>query len=257
MKTKSILLLLFISISYFSNAQFNTQLLPCTTPTITITGATEICQGSSVALCAGGGTNYKWSSGETTSCVTLPPPPMSFTIGVRVSNPPCYKDTTITIIVDTMPQVRVQGALLCHGDSTELHAIGGYTYLWNNGATTDSILGILDSTYYVTVSKGACTKDSFKVTVIRWCTGIPIISNQIIENLSSNPCSSTLNITFEAPSNLSTIQIMDITGRVLLTDHCTLTTDHFPIDVSSLSPGMYVLRINSGSGTEVKKFIKE
>ncbi len=72
-----------------------------------------------------------------------------------------------------------------------------------------------------------------------------------------NPCSTTLTIDFETPSNLSSIQIMDITGRVLLTDHCLLTTDHYSIDVSALVPGMYFLRINSGSATEVKKFIKE
>jgi hypothetical protein len=76
-------------------------------------------------------------------------------------------------------------------------------------------------------------------------------------NIYPNPCSNILNIDFENESGLSSIQILDITGRVLFTDHFKLTIDHFSIDVSALNPGMYFIRLKSHAGTEVKKFIKE
>ncbi len=72
-----------------------------------------------------------------------------------------------------------------------------------------------------------------------------------------NPCSTTLNIDLKNQPNLSSLQITDITGRVLITYHCQHITEHYSIDVSSLSSGMYFLRLNSSTGTEVKKFIKE
>jgi hypothetical protein len=75
--------------------------------------------------------------------------------------------------------------------------------------------------------------------------------------LSPNPCTTTLNIDFETQPNLSSIQITDITGRVRLTYNLQLTTYDFPINISALAPGMYFIRINSISGTEVRKFIKE
>lgn len=257
MKTNTIfLLLLLISIPWFSSAQPALTVSPCTTPTVTIIGSTEICQGSATVICATGGTKYNWGNGDTTSCITVSPP-TSITMTVEVSNPPCFKDTGFTILVDTMPHIRVTGDLLCHGDSTILHAYGGYTYLWSTGATTDSILGILDSTYYLTVTKGYCSVDSFKVTVTRGCLGIPNISNEIVGSISPNPCSNILNINLENQTDLSSIQIMDITGRVLVTDYCQLTTDHYTIDVSSLTPSMYFLRFSSGTGMVMKKFIKK
>jgi hypothetical protein len=257
MRAKNILFIIaFIIITGILNGQTIHNLPPCTTPVVYLSGATNLCQGSTTTICATGGTTYHWSTGATSSCINVRPP-ASITYTVEVSNLPCFKDTTFTIIVDTMPNVRITGDSVCSGDSTILHAYGGYAYFWSTGATNDSILGKLDSTYYVTVAKGACSKDSTKIKVIRWCTGIQTFSNQSATSISPNPCTTTLNIDFETRLNLSSIQITDITGRVLLTDHCQLTTDHFPTDVSALSPGMYFIRINSGSGTEVKKFIKE
>jgi len=42
-------------------------------PTVTIVGNTEVCAGASTTLTASGGTNYKWSNGETTSTITVNP----------------------------------------------------------------------------------------------------------------------------------------------------------------------------------------
>ena len=140
-------------------------------PAVYFSGATNLCQGSTTTICATGGTQYHWSTGQTTSCVNVKPP-ASITYTVLVSSGACYKDTTFTIIVDTMPNVKFIGdTAICKGDSTDIHVKGGYTYLWNTGSTADSIhvVGVYPSTYYytyyVTVTKGACSKDSAKITV--------------------------------------------------------------------------------------------
>ncbi len=140
-------------------------------PAVYFSGASNLCQGSTTTICATGGTQYHWSYGETTSCINVKPP-ASITYTVQVSDGACFKDTTFTIIVDSMPNVKFSGdTSICTGDSTTLKVKGGLTYLWTTGSTADSIhiiggypVGGL-YTYYVTVTKGACSKDSAEITV--------------------------------------------------------------------------------------------
>lgn len=138
-------------------------------PVVRFSGATNLCQGSTTTICATGGTQYHWSTGQSTSCVNVKPW-ADITYTVQVRNGACFKDTTFTIMVDTMPNVKFKGdTSICTGDSTTIYASGGYTYLWTTGSTADSIangypLGGL-YTYYVTVTKGACSKDSSKIVV--------------------------------------------------------------------------------------------
>ncbi len=140
-------------------------------PAVYFSGATNLCQGSTTTICATGGSQYHWSTGQTSSCVNVKPP-ASITYTVQVRKGACFKDTTFTIIVDTMPNVKFKGdTSICTGDSTTIYASGGYTYLWTTGTTADSIhiiggypiSGLYN--YYVTVTKGACSKDSAKITV--------------------------------------------------------------------------------------------
>ncbi len=94
-------------------------------------------------------------------------------------------------------------------------------------------------------------------------TSKEIRNNQNAISIFPNPCTNTLNIDFASPAKalakegIFTLQITDITGRVLFTDHCHLCTDHCALDVSSLARGLYFLRLNLDNGMEVKKFIKE
>jgi gliding motility-associated-like protein len=146
-------------------------------PAVVFTGATNLCSGASTTICAFGGDQYHWSTGQTTSCVNvIPPASITYTVGVWLGA--CPLDTTFTIIVDTMPKVKFSGdTSICAGDSTTIHVQNGfdYTYLWNTGATADSIVvGSLKNgpplvpgkyTYYLTVTKGACSKDSEQIVV--------------------------------------------------------------------------------------------
>jgi len=148
-------------------------------PTVIFTGATNLCQYSSTTICAFGGDQYHWSyENKTSSCINVVPP-ASITYTLGVFSGACYVDTTFTIIVDTMPTVRFKGdTSICSGDSTIIYVVPGYdyTYLWNTGSTADSVIvGSLKNggtpilpgkyIYYLTVTKGACSKDSEQIAV--------------------------------------------------------------------------------------------
>lgn len=136
---------------------------------------------------------------------------------------------------------------------------GKYVYLGGDKESTvifgsDTLEGFGFAEYpFVARWKGDC--DKIETTIKEITTSQELIS------LYPNPCSAILNINFSSQLNIQNptfkIDIIDITGRVLSTYHLPLIAYDFPIDVSLLSPGMYFIRINSGSGAEVKKFIKD
>ncbi len=137
-------------------------------PIISLSGKDSVCAGNSTIISASGGVSYLWSTGATTSSVSVKPTKDSI-YTVKVSNSACSKDTSIKVIVNPLPIVSLSGNnLLCAGDSTTLVASGGISYLWSTGATTSSINVKPSSTitYTTAVSNGTCVKDtSIKVTV--------------------------------------------------------------------------------------------
>ena len=64
-----------------------------------------------------------------------------------------------------------------------------------------------------------------------------------------NPATDVLNIEGE---NIQQVQICDMLGKTVLNN--SITDNH--IDISSLDDGFYLVRVTSGQGVAVKKFIK-
>lgn len=97
-----------------------------------------------------------WSTGDTTSSITVKPTQTTLYKVVRTIGSQVCRDS-ITITVNDMKTLLQPVANIC-GDSTVLDAGPGFnTYLWNTGSATQSIVTKQNGTYSVTVSKGACT----------------------------------------------------------------------------------------------------
>ena len=70
-----------------------------------------------------------------------------------------------------------------------------------------------------------------------------------------NPTKNVVNIT-NSSSQISTIEITDLNGRVVKQNNFSNTTDA-QINISDLSTGVYMMKIISDNGTTTKKIIKE
>ncbi len=137
-------------------------------PTITITGNNTLCNGDSTILTAGGGTNYSWSTSDTTSVINVNP---SSTTTYNVTGTDangCSNVNQITVTVITPPTAAITGtSTICFGSSVVLTASGGGSYFWNTGDTTTTInVSPTDTTSYTLIASIGSCSDTTTYTVI-------------------------------------------------------------------------------------------
>ncbi|MCB9234254.1 MAG: M4 family metallopeptidase [Bacteroidia bacterium] len=138
------------------------------TANITASGPTTFCDGGSVVLTATGGTSFLWSNGATTSSITST---QSGNYSVTVTNANgCSATSAATPVTVNQPvpaTITANGPLaFCDGESVELTASNGTSWLWSNGATTQSVVVTASGNYDVMVTDAnGCDATSSAVTV--------------------------------------------------------------------------------------------
>lgn len=138
-------------------------------PTATISDDVTICLGESATLIAGGGLTYEWSNGETEPEIEVSPD--STTIYTVWVYDDCNNWDTATVTVNVIRPWAYAGedVTICIGNDTILTAIGGVSYEWSTGETTQSITvqPSADTSYIVwaTDECGNVASDTVKVFV--------------------------------------------------------------------------------------------
>ncbi|OWY24436.1 hypothetical protein C7N43_36675, partial [Sphingobacteriales bacterium UPWRP_1] len=144
--------------------------------TVTVQSATAnagtdqtICEGGSAVLTASGGGSYLWSTGATTSSITVSPGTTT-TYAVTVTNANgCEASDYVTVTVESGVNANAGGNMVtCAGSSASISASGGSLYQWSNGQTgaTISVSPISTTTYTVTVSNAGGCSGTDSVTVV-------------------------------------------------------------------------------------------
>lgn len=155
------------------------------TPTPSVTGPNNICQGQSSTLTATGGKSYVWSTitADTTASITVSPA-VTTTYTVTVTNEiGCSATASRTVTVRPRPTAAITGNDVCNGSSTILTASGGGTYLWSTGATTTTITvsPTTATTYTVTVTAtNGCTATATRTVQVRTNPTIGIAGNNTV-----------------------------------------------------------------------------
>ncbi|WP_415326448.1 choice-of-anchor L domain-containing protein [Chryseobacterium sp. MMS23-Vi53] len=134
-----------------------------TLPIIGITAPQlTICLGESVQLTASGGISYSWAGLPGTGNTQTVSPTATTTYSVTGTGLNGCTSAPATITIHVIPAIvsDLKGGQICPGDNIVLDAGSGpnYTYLWSNGATTQSIMVNSLGTYSVTINNGFCSK---------------------------------------------------------------------------------------------------
>ncbi len=114
----------------------------------------NICGGQSVTLTATGGGAYLWSPGGMTTASITVSPASTQTYQVTITNPSnCTSTDAAVVNVNAHPSINLQSAFLCAGSNTTLDAGNtGSQFLWNTGATSQTIQVNSGGNYSVTVT---------------------------------------------------------------------------------------------------------
>ena len=138
------------------------------TPIVT-TNNVAICQGTAATLTSSPAANYTWSNGASTSSINVTSAG-NYSVTVTDANGCTATSTPMAIAVSANPSVSISAAgptTFCQGQSVVLNTnTNGSSYVWSNGAQTQSITANTSGLYFVTVTNAAgCTAVSNEITV--------------------------------------------------------------------------------------------
>lgn len=163
----------------------------------------SICPGDSTQLTASGATTYQWDSHPTflsPTNVSNPwvKPIIATTYIVTGTNTTtgCENEASVTVGLYAPPTIDAgPDTSLCIGDTIQLQATGGVTYVWTNNPTLSSIIvsnplswTTVNQTYYVDAydANGCFGEDSVHV-VVNPLPAAPVITQDSIWLISNQP----------------------------------------------------------------------
>ena len=137
-----------------------------TNPVVNLGNDTTICPGSTITLNAGNaGSTYAFSNGATTQTTNIT---TAATYTVAVTNAGCTGRDTIVVAQGVNPVVNLgNDTAICPGATITLNAgNAGSSYLYNGGATTQTLAVTTGGTYSVRVTNatGCIGRDTIVVT---------------------------------------------------------------------------------------------
>ena len=224
-----------------------------TLPTGTISNASslEFCEGDSVVLSGPSGMTYAWSTGATSSSITVS---NTATVGLTITNSGGCSSalTSVDVIENQVPSLTVAngGALeFCFGGSVNLQASGGFSsYAWSNGIVSQSLIATVSGNYTVTgTTSDGCTITSAAQSVVVNANPVATVANSGSSVLCAGD-STTLSAPFGMSSYLwtsgDTTQTItaSTTGNYTVTltnvDGCSSTSAATSITITQITPPM-------------------
>ncbi len=147
------------------------KVLPPPNPKLSASGSTTFCLGGSVQLKAPSGfVRYLWSTGATTSTITVKDGGKYWVMVTNGTGCLGNSDTvTVTVLDLPNPKLTTNGPTsLCQGENVTVQAPTGYAkYLWSTGDTTETITVAKSGNYSVLVTNAAgCVGSSDTVAVV-------------------------------------------------------------------------------------------
>lgn len=139
---------------------------PIPLATTSVSGSTVFCQGNSITISAPTAPSYLWNNGATTQSISVNATGSYF---VEISNGVCTSTsptTLVTVYNAPVATISSSSTAICQGSSVTLTASAAPSYLWSNGATTQSITVNNAGSYTVTETNGfGCSNTSAPMSI--------------------------------------------------------------------------------------------
>ncbi len=153
--------------------------------TVTSSGPTTICPGTSLTLSAPEGYTYTWSNGATTQSIDVTSSG-NFSV-VAWSEENCASlsnNIVVDVITEESPEISVNGdVVFCEGQNAVLTSTIAQNYEWSNGQSGQSIV-VSESGDYSVAVEGLCSGVFYESNVISvnvLSTTIPVANDVIVD----------------------------------------------------------------------------
>ena len=184
-----------------------------TLPSVSITGATSLCVGSSINLSASGANTYTWNTSSNSSSISISPTGnTSYNVtGTDVNG--CTNTATKSVTVNALPSVSISGATsVCAGSSISLTASGATTYTWSTSSNSNSIsVSPTANTSYNVTGKdvNGCTNTATKSVTVNTLPSVLITGTTSLcsGNSISLTASGATTYTWSTTSNSNSISV--------------------------------------------------
>ena len=274
----SVLLYAIDSSSNIDSAFFSVSVFDTLSQLEIVLDAEILCHGDSSAVISAlpsgmnGAYGYIWNTGDTTAQIESLSPGSYFVTAtseagctisdsISISEPEPYA-TLLTASSDSV----------CADDSTAFIAAlvegnnAPYSFLWSNGSTNDSLIGIGAGLYFVSISdiNGCQTFDSVSIALLDCDTStIGIKETFAINDLSifPNPASNVLNVNFgfwKVEEDV-TMTLMSSTGQFVKAFNRDqwnrVNPNEVQLNLDGVATGVYLLNIQMNGTVATKRFI--
>jgi uncharacterized repeat protein (TIGR03803 family) len=217
----------------------------------------------SATINATGGTppyNYSWTPSGGVNSASYNLAANSYNVLVTDANR-CFISTNVVI---TQPASAISVTLNVTAGNRNQSAIkavvtGGtppYTYSWTPAYSLSDSIGHLSSGIYsvtVTDSNGCSQNASVDIRVVAGVNNLGTDNNDI--KVYPNPSNDIVNIEFSKPVD-GLLTLCNVLGEQVYVGTIANTNTVKQIDISSLSKGVYLLKIESGGQSTVKRIVK-
>ena len=147
--------------------------------------------------------------------------------------------------------------------SIDLSVTGGtpnYSYVWDNGATTEDIMGLAAGVYSVTITDGfGCTMTASYTVPVNPISGIASVDAFSELTIYPNPFNSSTTIEFTLRNEQQvSIAVLNIVGELVYAEEKgTLRNGIHKVHVAGdrLAPGIYFVKLQIGESSVTRKII--
>lgn len=225
---------------------------------ISISASSTVCSGQSITLTGNGASTYSWSTGATTSTITVSPT-ANTTYSIIGTSGTCSNTAVKSITVNPSPTVSAVSntSLICAGQTATLTASGAISYVWNpsgSGAVI-AVSPTITSSYTVTgTDANGCSNLSVITQSVSLCTGVSTFnkSENLLVHVFPNPTSGELTINLNSDAQ---IVIQNALGQIIHSGKLTSGQHYF--DVKNYAVGLYFLNVIQNNDQKTIKLIKE
>ena len=250
------------------------------TPTIAGPSSSLLC--GSTTLTSSAASSYQWSNGATTQTITVTTGG-NYTVTTGANG--CTATSAPFTLNDGRPKLRMTAGStdFCGGSTATLQGPYGSSFLWSNGATTQSITVSTSGSYSVTVTNpyyesyltaAESSSGRTEIAVPPACSGtltsaMIIIAAKSCQNLSlmaateeeekqeytlvyPNPSHEEAYVVIPKPAlTREPINIFDLHGKVIFESHFEKGEYSKTIYTRDIAEGMYLVRIGTSTNKKL------